>query len=228
MVRQITFTCAILTAALAARPAQPASAAVIPADESWTENKNVDGQFFWGNYEGTQTSIAVDTTDKTTGTGSIKFAGINNPANYPDGPAITFVTDGHPDITSYAGGTFSYDFKFDGPATYLSSQLYIYSGDTVAGAKLQSINGIATNLQTGWNHVVVNLPAAWDTSGGFAPGNIVEIRFRLIFHTAAGYDHTARNVWFDNMKLTSVPEPASGGLILLGALALPMWRRRRA
>jgi hypothetical protein len=208
--------------------AAAASAAVIPEGEAWTENTSASGQFFWGNYEGTQTSIAVDKSDKTAGTGSIKFTGIYNAATYPDGPAITFVTGGHPDLSAYAGGTFSYDFKFDGPDTYKNSQLYLYSGESTKGAILQTVSPIAQNLKTGWNHVVVQLPASWDTSKGFDPANIVEIRLRVIFHTDAEYDHTPRNVWFDNMKFTTVPEPASGGLLLLGALVLPLRRRRRA
>ena len=234
MIRPLTIASVGFSACiLAFLQATPAFAAVLPADEAWTESTSVSGQFGWGNYEGTQTSITTDATDKTAGDVSIKFTGVHN-ASGPLGPALIFLGGNNIDVTPYAGGTFGFDLKLGNVTNFKYVQLVMMSG----GVQGNQVSQNLSDLELGWNHVEVPVAATgpgfvaagWSSGNpaNFDPSDIHQIRFRFIYQTPGGvYDSaTPRDLHFDNIGFV-IPEPASGGL-LLGAIALGLMKGRRS
>lgn len=214
--------------ALAAMSIQSASAAVIPANEAWTEatgGGTSPNNWFWGSFQqgsgwSVTTGVVLDTTNKTTGNGSVEY--VNYPPASPGRgqPAIVFNGTSRLDLTAYAGGQLSFDFMISDTTDYSSMNLYLYIGDatTKTSKGLGAITPQTPVVANQWTHMTITLPTTWQT-GEANP--IYALRFFEVFTGTPA----AANQWFDNVKITAVPEPAS--LTLLGLGGLLLIRRRR-
>jgi hypothetical protein len=113
------------------------------------------------------------------------------------------------------------------------------AGSSVAGLVPLSFKSIEYSLDgVGWNSVGVASPT-WTVSGSYAGKSIdlagldaidgqsqVHIRFILADTTPIPTDGVASSIRIDNLVLNAVPEPSTGILALIPALAFATRRRR--
>jgi|GEM_PF-2227411 len=196
-----------------------ANAKTLPDAEQWTESTSMKSTFGWGNYEGTQTSITADSTDKKAGKSSIKYTGIHYAKGGALGPALIFPAGHYLDISSFAGGTLSFDIKLGDTTNFQYMQLALMSD----GVQAHQINR-NIKLQAGWNHLEFPLAAAgefkkagWNGAhaADFNPAAVHQIRFRLIYLKGKVYDSaTPRDVWFDGIAFTNAETDSPNYTIL--------------
>jgi hypothetical protein len=188
-------------------------------------------------------SIAADTIGATQGTGSMKasvvsgatFVGAltgNTPAALNDPPGVSHVLF---DMTIAPGGEFTGGFAVVGVTIFGASQpgLGQQFGLQAQFADFENIDGKAAGT---YNDVRIDLASATHpltfVAGSFndifgpnpgAPNDIIPTGFQLFLNKS---NDAPLTVYFDNIRVV-VPEPASGVLLGLGALALGLVVRRR-
>jgi hypothetical protein len=129
-------------------------------------------------------------------------------------------------LSAYAGGTLSYDFKVFVGTDYFNDVDVIISGNGKSASWQSNVNPVGQ----GWVHFSVTLSDANFTGDSLASilSNVTELQIRGEFinnSEAEGLD----NVMLTTAAVTATPLPAALPLFAtgLGALGLLGWRRKR-
>jgi hypothetical protein len=148
--------------------------------------------------------------------------------SYP-GITIRLLTDAgeanHIEFDHYTGADY---FAYYNGSTYTYIQPHgftlgdVYQVDMLLHKTTETWDLKLTDVTGGGSNVLVNLQGLGFRSTGIGSGNISF--FNMASYVPAG---VSDNIRVDNLNISNVPEPASLGLLGLGALALTMRRQRR-
>ncbi len=190
-------------------------------------------------------SLASDTIGATDGTGSMKVGlvtgatfvgGITGslPAAVGDPPGISHILF---DMTIDAGQEFTGGFAVVGVTMFGCTQGAVSCGNPFQFADTEAIGGKVagtyTDIRIDLNNSLHAHPLTFVPNLTFnqifgpnpgAPNDIIPTHFQLFFNKSGDQPLT---VYIDNIRAV-VPEPATGALFSLGAIALGLVARRRS